>query len=82
MKSIKQRLADRVNKDLKLPVLFEAADFSRNFGARATNDWCLWTATAGSIQLASWTSMTELVKQKEPLHFVTNKNEIGPKEIA
>ena len=46
-KTIKERLADRVNKDLDLPVLFKAGDFKRNFGANYLNDWASWTAFSG-----------------------------------
>lgn len=76
-KSIKQRLADKVNKDLHLSVVFEAKDFQRNYGSNRLNDWCSWTARAGSEQICSFTSMTELVNMKEPLSFVGNKKDGG-----
>jgi hypothetical protein len=77
MRSIKQRLADRVNKDLNLTTLFEAKDFNRNRGANRFNDWCSWTARSGSNEICSWNSMTELLKKKDPLVFIGKNKGIG-----
>lgn len=79
--SIKEKLA------AKLTVLFDEhfnpKDLRRNFGSNAKSDWCSWTGkSVNGTQVCSFTTMTELANDKQPLQFVGGRERIGPSEVA
>lgn len=73
--TIKERLANKIEESFKEYNAFvDPRDLHVNRGATKYNDWCSWTGIVynipGVTSISSYTTMTELVKKKEPLVFI------------
>lgn len=65
-KTVREMLAERIEKDLSLHVFPE--DLIVNKGANKLNDWCSWAHRTGAV--CSWTTMRELVTKETSLVYV------------